>query len=349
MKPYLLTITLLSLCCHIQGQTIEGTIYDAKTREVLPNVVIYLHGTAIQTVSGSDGHFSLVTESKINTALVISHVSYESLVIDHPFDHPEQAFYLKEKVNILPEAVVVSDRFSRAQKMTIFKEQFLGEGRGGKSCLILNEEDIFLSFDHQTNRLMGFARNPIIIENKYLAYIITFDLQSFTIQYTQNSLDNRYLNRFSIVGTYTLFDQSPNDRIIKNRRNEIYRYSRQFFWKNFIANTLKDAKFKIYNHGKQMEPSQYFIVTDSLTCNLVQIKPGTDINLISDKLTDSDLFGVITVSSGNRFLSEVIFHVDHFSLDPFGNIDLPGSVFFAGAMAQQRIGEVLPMDFSYAP
>ena len=349
MKRYLLVFIFLGLLNSLHGQTIEGVVYDADTKKEIPGVVVYLNGTSIHTVSNNDGYFCLTAGSKINTALVISHLSYESIAIDNPFEHNEKVFFLKEKVNTLAQVVVVPDQFSRDEKMKVFKEQFLGEGRGGRSCVILNEEDIVLNFDRQTNRLIGSSKNRIMIENKYLAYTIIFDLHSFSIQYSQNSMDNRYMERFSIMGTYALIDKNPNNHVIRNRRDEIYHHSRQYFWKNFIANTLKEAKFKIYNHNKQIEIDQYFTVANTPPHTLVQIRSGTNLSRISSRLTNADIFGVISISNNNRYTSEAIFLTDHFSIDQFGNISAPGNVIFAGDMAQQRIGDVLPLDFSGTP
>ena len=106
MKRYLLSIILLCIFSQLRCQTIEGIIYDSVTGEALSEVVIYLSGTSIYTLSNNDGYFCLVVGSMINTTLVISHLSYESIIIENPIEYRDKVFYLKEKVNILTEATV---------------------------------------------------------------------------------------------------------------------------------------------------------------------------------------------------------------------------------------------------
>ena len=349
MKRHLLFLYIFLIFNPLHAQTIEGSLYDAATKEAISGAMVYLNGTSIYSTSDKEGFFRLVVEGQINTTLVIRHLSYETITVDNPYDHIENVFYLIEKVNRLTEAQVVADRFSRSEKMAIFKEQFLGENRGGKSCVILNEEEIVLKFDNDTKKLVGFANNPIMIENKYLAYLIIFDLHNFTIQYASNTLSKSEIENFSISGTCALIDQSPNNRIIANRRNEIYRRSRQCFWRNFIAHTLKEAKFRMYNHYKQIEIGQYFIVTDTLSHTVVRVRPGTNINKVSNYLKNREIFGEVSISYNNRFDSKAIFLTDQFSVDRFGNINVPGNVLFVGDMGQQRIGDMLPLDFLYTP
>ena len=147
MKCIIFNIIFCSLLYSLQAQTIEGVVYDTKTKETITGVAIYFDGTSIITTSDSDGKFRLSVESKINASLVFSHLSYELLTIERPFEHSENKFYLNEKVNTLNEVRVVADRYSRTEKMKAFKEQFLGKSEAGKSCVIINEDDIDLKYD----------------------------------------------------------------------------------------------------------------------------------------------------------------------------------------------------------
>jgi len=337
------------LCSSLHAQTIDGTIYDAKTREPIVGVVIYLDGTSIVTTSDVDGYFKLIVGSIINTTLVISHLSYESMIVEKPFEHREKSFYLKEKMNVLAEAMVIADRFSRADKMRVFKEQFLGTSAAGRSCVIVNEEDIILNYDHVTNTLVGRADHPIIVENKYLAYRITFDLRSFIVQYSKMTLQMSDATKVLFKGTSSFIDQSPFNIMFAKRRGDIYLRSSQYFWRNFTADKLDNAKFKIYNRLRQIDVDKYFITTDFASQKRVMIIPGTNINRGHHRVLEGTVYGVIGVQNNSKYRSEVVFLTNHFFVDEFGNPDAVDHLMFFGDMGDQRLGDMLPMDFVYNP
>jgi len=331
---------------------IEGTVYDARTRETIPGVVIYLDGTSIVTTSDKDGNFCLEINNKINTNLIFSHLSYEPLVVKYPFERLEKAFFLKEKVSTLTEAVVVGKRelFTRNQMMRVFKEQFLGLSTAGKSCQIVNEEDVIFKYDQNACKLLAYAIQPLIIENKHLEYRITFHLHSFTIQYNSTiTLDISTARYFSFKGTSFFVDLSPYNFRVSNMRDEIYVRSRPCFFLNLVANTLEESKFKVFNGFRQEDVSKYFSVMDKQSQKIVQIIPNTDIKRTHGYVYEGTIYGVIGVLYNNRFMSEVIFLTDRFFMDEFGNIDDIDHILFDGDMALQRLGDMLPLNYIYNP
>ena len=351
MKCIIFNIIFCSLLYSIQAQTIEGVVFDAKTKETITGVAIYLNGTSIITTSDSEGKFRLSVESKINASLVFSHLSYESLTIERPFELSENKFFLNEKVNTLTEVKVLADRYSRVEKMKAFKEQFLGKSEAGKSCVIINEDDIDLKYDSETNRLLASTRNPIIIENKYLAYRITFDLFSFSIQYryTENTLDMAEILKVLYKGTSSFVDHSPYNVVFAKRREEIYTRSAPYFLHNLVSNTLDKAKFSISNRFRRVKTDDYFTILDVASYKTVLIKSGTNINTRHNSLLDEQVWGVIGILYNNKFNSEIVFLTDQFSVDEYGNPDAIDQIVFFGDMGDQRLGDMLPRDFSLPP
>ena len=349
MKHIIFALLFCSAVYSLNAQTIEGVVYDAKTRETVPGAAVYLDGTSILTITDANGAFSLVVGNKINTNLIISHLSYEPIVITNPFEHRGQAFYLHEKVNTLVEVRVVADRLSRAEKMKVFREQFLGESVAGKSCVIVNEEDIVLNYDEETHTLTGYSRNPIVIENRYLAYRITFDLRHFSFQFQRiaNMLDEDRVSRVLFKGTSSFVDQSPYNVQYAKRREGIYLRSKQYFFKNLTANTLEAANIKISNRFRQIKQDQYFLITDVSSQKTVLILPNTDINRRHLGIQEGSIYGVIDILCHRRFSSEAIFLTHRFSVDEYGNPDTVDDIIFFGDIGGQRLGEMLPRDFTY--
>jgi len=343
MRNFLLFITALLFFIPLRAQTIEGTVYDANSKEPLAGVVVYLNGTSIATSSDGNGDFRLVVKERISTSLVFSLMGYEPLIIENPFEPQPKSFFLNEKSIILSEVVLVADKFSRSEKMKAFKEQFLGGSRAGKSCTILNEADIVFKYDLEENHLTAFFENPLVIENEYLAYRVTVDMQMFSIQYDRYTLKKSHIKRVLFMVTCSFVDKNPLDLKIAKRRDEKYSRSRQYFWKNFVDNTLEEASIKIYNGNKQTEPSRYFNITTTPDQSIISIKPYTDLSRVRNGSIDTDIYGIISVLYDNTIISEVIFMTDRIAIDKFGNtID---KVRFAGDMGNQRVGDMLPINY----
>jgi len=332
----------------LKQTTLEGTVYDTKTKETIPGVAIYLDGTSIITTTDNDGYFKLVVEQKINANLIFSHLSYDILVVEKPFEQTQKAFFLKEKVNTLNEVVVTADRIPRQEKMATFKEHFLGKSVAAKSCIIVNEEDISLRYDLATDRLIASAKSPIIIENRHLAYRITYDLSNFTVQFVEKLPDYLSPVQVTCLGSFSFEDLSPHDLRVTTRRNELYVRSPSYFWKNLVSNTLNESKYKIYNRNKQVEPNPYFIIEDTLSQKVVYINTATDINRQYEGVK-GPIFGVIRANQNNKFDSNIVFLTPSFSVDEFGNINAVDKVIYFGEMGDQRLGDLLPADFKYNP
>jgi len=344
MKNLIFSIVVFCVYHSLQAQTIEGTVYDAKTKEAVAGVAIYLNGTSIITTSDRDGRFSLVVGQIINTTLVFSHLSYESLVIERPFEHREKLFFMREKVNVLAEATVIADRIPRTEKMKVFREQFLGVSEAGKSCVIVNEEDIVLSYDHNNYKLIGYSINPLIIENNYLAYRIVFDLREFTIEYSENTLNMVMATMVHYKGTSSFIDVSPYNTRFMKRREELFRRSPAFFWKNFINHTLDKSSLTIYNRLRKIEPEKYFIVSDVPPQREVRIIPETNLNNRHPAVRTKGIHGVIGIVYSNKYRSDAVFLSNRIYIDTFGNHNVDDIIYF-GDMGEQRLGDTLPRDF----
>lgn len=366
MKHTFLSIVFFCKIFFLNAQVIQGTVYDSKTREALSGVVIFLDGTSIVTTSDNDGKFLLAVENIINANLVFSHLSYESLVIEKPFEDRREAFFLKEKTNLLNAAVAVAeyDPLSRAEKMKVFKEFFLGESVAAKSCIIRNEDDIMLRYDHPTDILYASVRNPLTIENQHLGYRITADIKYFQVKYTYTAVvspnRNTVVPSNQFVATASSFaysitsffeDQKPYDISLVSRRNQIYVRSRQYFWLSLVNNfALIKSGFKIYNKSKEVYAEDYFTVMDDpiQKAKVVLITPGTNINRKHNEVSEESIYGVIGIRAQNKNDSEVIFLTNQFSVDPYGNVATSGLI-YKGDMAHQRVGDMLPQNFIYTP
>jgi len=333
--------------CLASSQVINGVVYDEDTKLPVSNVHVYLDGTSINAVTNHSGVFALNAKSIINTKLVLSHVSYETNIIDRPFNGLSDTLYIKEKIQELYEITVTADRFTRKQKMKVFLEQFLGMSRAGRSCTITNEDDIQLFFNTQTNKLSALSDKPIEVVNDYLGYKISFILEDFWVQYVKESLEDDFLlsSFFSVVSSFS--DIAPNNRRIKLRRDDVYEKSTNYFFKHFANNTLEDNKFKLFNKSFPVNPQIFFTTQDTLSLKMINIIPREDINKRGEYniYMGRTLSGMFSVLFRKNVRSDIYFGTESFIVDRYGNIDQIDKLFFYGQMGNNRAGDMLPIDY----
>ncbi len=352
-----------SYCLH--SQTISGMVCDSITKAPVVDAYVYLDGTSIHTTTNTSGKFDLLVGKTMNTRLIISHVAYETVSILKPFEKMPDTLYLEVKTNSLDEVVITADRFSREQKLKVFREQFLGKNQAGKSCHILNEDNIQIFYNAQTKTLLASSDEPIVIENKYLGYQLTFVLKDFSIRYTEYTLHSDKIKQSVYLGTSLFTDLNPQDPKIKKRREETYKSSPECFFKNLANNTLEESQFRIFNNisfsgadstdyyegtsgllyaSVPIDQKLYFAIKDTLPMKMVHILPFTDIDKGSSDF-GKPVFGIISILYKSKEKSMAAFFTGSFLVDQYGNIDAIDQVMFGGVMGASRIGNMLPLDY----
>ena len=356
MKYYQKTIIIVFLLlkhCLISAQVINGVVCDEATKLPVANVHVYLDGTSIHAITNDSGTFELNPKSIINTNLVLSHLSYETTIIDRPFDELSDTLYISELTQTLDEVTVVADRFSRNQKMKVFREQFLGTSKAGKLCTILNEDDISLTYNMSSHRLLAMSEKPIVVVNDFLGYQVSFILMDFFVQFSLNrvSLNSTYITDsfFAVVSSFT--DLTPENSRNLQRRDNAYDYSCNNFFKSFANNSLDDSGFVILNKMLPIDHQQYFAMKDTMSLKMISIIPDTDIEKEtvvhsgSSIYSVSDLTGIISVLFSKNIRSDIFFRTDSFLVDKYGNIDQFDKVSFTGKFGENRAGDMLPIDY----
>jgi len=357
-----ITFFALLLFAAMQGAFAQinftGTVYDKATNQPISGVYVSFNGTMAYASTDDSGKFELTVTQRLITQLVFSHIAYNMVIIENPFDEFPKEIYMEQRLGMLSDVVVearvlpeYADPFTRAQKLRAFREQFLGTTRAGRSCIIMNENDIELRYSVQTNTLYASSNNPVVVFNEYLGYMVSFTLVDFRVEYTvpQNRLFNARSTSFfyeygtlsrgnvqrsyyTVVSSFT--DLSPDDTKIKSRRDEVYDQSSTFFFKNLVNNTLEESDFRIFEERPRfvVDQSKYFTIEDDDTFSLKTIR------------FIPDLGSIVGVRHRNK-ASAIQFHTDTLLVDRYGNIDQFDKVLFTGEMGDARVGDMLPLDY----
>jgi hypothetical protein len=104
-----------------------------------------------------------------------------------------------------------------------------------------NKDVLVFDFDRNTNRLRVTAGEPLLIENRALGYLLTYDLTKFEYD---------TLNHAFIYGGFPFFKElEPRNAAVQARwlknREEAYKGSMLHFMRSLYAGDLGNAGFEV--------------------------------------------------------------------------------------------------------
>ena len=322
------------------SQVINGKIIDENDVPLF-GVSVYFDGTTIGTTTNSDGIFELQVQSIPTATLVISYVGYESVYLNAI----QSPINLKLKPNeiALKEVVLEPIPFTRKEMLEIFREQFLGKTKGGKNCVILNEEVIQFTYESKNFKLTAFADEKLNIQNNYLGYLVDFELVDFHVLFTKRSVSSQYVKSSFYAGTTFYKDLSTAEQSYLKNRASSYTGSTMHFFKNLTTNTWGKKEFVLFEGSFATNPELFFEVTDYQNVKKVTLKN-------QEKYTSS-------FNGNNRFYksfnllfdkkeqSKVTFRTPVFYVDAYGNHTNIDEIDFSGDISKKRFGDMLPINF----
>jgi len=337
MSKYFIFLFLLwsGMAC---SQTIRGIVLD-ENKQPIAGAEIYLDGTSIWTTSNDSGSYELSASHKVNTTLVVYYMGYEKQMVGNPFGQDFITTQLVPKETRLKEVKIVAEGiFKRADKLKVFREQFLGTTKAGKSCKILNEDDLYFFYDVKTDQLIASADVPIKIHNEVLGYDVEFSLQEFYIDFTHQSISSSHVKAWMIMGTTFYKDLTTSKNSYVEARQKCYDGSQMQFYRKLIHRQLGKDNFQLLKRGKVCNPDDYFTITQSdgyydITVKNTVLKPG------------ESYLQSFTLDHKYKKDSYVVFYTPTFSIDGFGNNDAFHEINFTGEMSKNRAGDLLPWDY----
>ena len=318
------------------AQTVKGKIVDSN-KSPIAGANVYFDGTTLSAISNENGYFELRTKSKMNAILVVSYVGFQTEYFTD-FDNKDLLIILREAINQLEEVVIAKDKFSRADKIKLFKQQFLGKKASDKNLYIENLDDVRFSYNASSYTLQAFSNKPLIIYNKYLGYKITYDLVNFEVSFHRFSINTLDLYRAYYAGT-SRFEEIESNGKISKRREFTYQGSHLHFFRNLAAKKWDKDNFLLFPGKFMDDPNKYFIVSDTLDSKKVKvIRPEQKFPSKKFKASFNLLFK-------KKEQSKITFEVDTFFIDQFGNNSNFESILFSGKLSEKKIGELLPLDY----
>lgn len=240
----MLLLVVLFSAHRIDAQRISGSLYDATNKEAIPFATVFFAGTTLGTTSNANGKYVLEELPPGKYDLVVSYVGYEisvkSLQIQ-PGEELKMDMYLKPEVRELQVIEVQEDTTGRYNNYLLFKSFFLGNTPYSKEVQIENPEVLHLYYDVNERTLHAHAKEPLIVINKKLGFIITYYLEEFTANLSQGS--------FFIFGIpfFTEMDMGKlRAKAVGKSRLEVYHGSVLHFMRSFYQDSLEQEKFEVH-------------------------------------------------------------------------------------------------------
>ncbi len=243
---FILTFIFFNALTYSQT-VIQGSVMDSATKKPISAASIFISNTSIGVTSSSDGKFSIrIPQGKFE--LVVSCIGYNTKVFASSEVSVVLNVVLSQKVNELEGVVLVPFETKGWEKWgRTFVEAFIGTTDQAEDCSIQNHETIKFRFDKKKNILTAIAREPIIIENKALGYIIKYQLEEFVYNFSE---------RFVFHEGYPLFEQMKGNERKQSRwnkaRKSVYEGSQMHFMRSLYRNTLAENGFEVHRLKKMV-------------------------------------------------------------------------------------------------
>lgn len=322
---------ILPLFCF--SQTFTGRVLDRLTQQPIETVSVYFDNTIIGTTTNDKGEFSISYTDAVQSTLVISYLGYNKVLISDFRSKNNVVIELVEADNALDEVYLeYDDGLTRRQKLRLFRKEFLGNSKFGKSCKILNEDDLILKYDKRKKDLYASCKVPLKVLNKSLQYEISYDLIDFEVNFKYANLKTREFTVNSVVyfGTsfYKELENFKKNKSIKNRE-QAYSGSVQHFMRSLYNKNLKDEGYLVFYDGFVVNEWSYFTVEAAENTDFKKVSLKENVSILYDK----------------DFQSELQLEIDEFFIDTYGNYAPIIGVYFSGVMGNQRVGDTLPLDY----
>lgn len=385
MRLFHLLFIVLFLFTQLSGQDrLSGVVREADSQEPIPFATVYFDGTTNGQHTDENGHFSLLLNGiELPASLVISHVSYEPLIVNIENGQSPLNLELKTK-DLTLEAVVVKDRSQRLKNLQEFRQAFLGGDAWGERASIRNEDALLFSRDYTVDtvqvqnqymrnmivdanppgavwapdgksvsfekavNLAATAKEPLEIELPDLGYILRLDLRYFQVAYREGTTS--YLGHYFFQ---PIEGDKKTPKKYQRKRERAYFNSSLHFLRSLYDGQLPENGYQLLEEvkGRKGREIQPFDISDHLR------------KVNADQLEITGLSGrkLIVLYYGDRHgrplspskwkrkqpvQSGLYFGEKKCIIRPDGTTG-DSSLYFSGTMGNRGVSWLLPSDYTH--
>jgi hypothetical protein len=248
--PAILFISLLYCSAAFSQQTIKGRVIAATSGAPVAGSSVFISNTSKGTTADKEGRFEITNVPFGKHELVVSSIGYETNVFSFSSDQlplqlrVELTLKVKELQNVTVEPSVEEgwDKWGK-----LFTDNFVGQTPNALNCKIKNEKAIRFRFFKKSNRVIAYSDEPVILQNKALGYIISYQLEEFEVNFKTGA---------TLFAGYPLFediDKSGKGRQQRWQRNrdKAYYGSMMHFMYCLYHDSLQEQGFEVRRMRKE--------------------------------------------------------------------------------------------------
>jgi hypothetical protein len=342
---------------QITYYVVKGRVIDKNTKAPLQGASVFAQNTTFGEATNAEGNFTLKIPSG-GYSLIVTFTGYETgtaRISNTSQQNDSLTFELSPKEKSLEEVTVaisteVKDGWQKYGDF--FTQNFIGQSKFAKQCVIKNPEVLHFYFSKKRNRLKVLANEPLIVNNFALGYNLKFAIDSFTNEYKTNT------NLF--IG-YPLFEEMQGtpeqQQTWKENRSIAYKGSMLQLMRSIFNKTLTqdgfELQFIVKSNDKEfpiplenLYPALNYDKDDST--NTVEFMPNqNEVAVIYDNAKPEQAYLNSDPSIKKDFqLSTLLFA-------PGESIDIEQNGYYYdqteittnGYLAFKKIGDMLPYDY----
>lgn len=252
MKCIVGILFFISFACQSQVK-ISGKILDEFGFPVA-DVLVYVDGSSISVFTDTSGHFTLkIPEGNYQLVFRKDDFELQTLSVNPQTQFLEIVLQKSDRVN-LDEAVIVQLSSEKWKEyFTLFQELFLGQNEAAKNCIIQNPKVLKFTYDQDNLTFSARANSPLRIENKYLGYIVEYDLTDFYMDFKTHQ---QYIAGTSLFAPMN--GSKPREKKWTKNRENSYQGSLMHFIRSLYEEKLKENGF-IVNRLIRKENPDYVV------------------------------------------------------------------------------------------
>jgi hypothetical protein len=222
--------------------SISGQVLNDETGEVISNASVYINNTTIGFTTNVNGEYNLKGVRPGAYEIIVSHVSYEMILHRVVVSDKDMryTFRLTPKVKQMRNIVVMTKDL-RKEWMNLFRINFLGKTVAAGKSKIINEDDVLFEKGPTKMSMKAFSETPLIVENRELGYRIYFDLIEF---FYDKEVGRTYYAGYSRFEE--LDDKNPPRKKWITNRQKIYLGSTMHFYHSLLNQDLGNQQFAIF-------------------------------------------------------------------------------------------------------
>jgi hypothetical protein len=247
MYRFLLAFFLVSISTNaLQAQTfqVSGWVVNAANGKPLADASVFINNASKGTLTNKDGEFVISNISNSTFELVISFVSFETVVINITPENINKRFRVQmaAKENELPEVVVGPiDKDGWKNWGQSFTDYFIGLSDNAKQCIIKNPAVLRFRYNKNERILRVTAVDKLVIENNALGLSINYQLEEFILN---NKIGMTSFTGYSSFSTMTS-KRSRKMAAWRAKRREAYDGSMMHFMRAFYQNKTVQEGFEL--------------------------------------------------------------------------------------------------------